>query len=90
MSDYPNAEADINTVRAAAGLDGVTIDATNAEDLLLHERFYSLFLEGHRCIDYRRKGRLNELPTDTVLMPAVPGTIWTQWPRPQNEVPEGS
>jgi hypothetical protein len=33
-------------------------------DELLYNRRYSLFLEGHRWIDYRRHGRLDALPRD--------------------------
>jgi starch-binding outer membrane protein, SusD/RagB family len=58
------AESDINVVRAAAGLDPVTLTSDNALSQLLHEKRYSLFLEGHRWFDMRRYGKLDELPLD--------------------------
>ncbi|MFQ6115554.1 MAG: RagB/SusD family nutrient uptake outer membrane protein, partial [bacterium] len=65
MGRYAEAEADMNIVRAAAGLTGYTgTDASNALDRLLHEKRYSLFAEGHRWIDMRRYGRLSDLPID--------------------------
>jgi len=79
------AEQDINRVRAAAGLDPITLSANNATDQIQHERFYSLFAEGHRWIDIRRQGRLNELPNDRAT-----DQIFTQFPRPLDEVPQGS
>ena len=83
------AETDINRVREAAGLGGVTLTAANAVDQLLHERMYSLFLEGHRWVDVRRFGQFNTLPTDQVGSPLRAGTIFEQFPRPLDEVPEG-
>lgn len=64
LGNYGAAAADINLVREAAGLGPVTLDASNAIDQLLHERRYSLFLEGHRWVDMRRFGRLSSLPLD--------------------------
>lgn len=90
QNDLESAEDDINTVRAAAGLDPVEITAGNAIDQLLHERFYSLFAEGHRWIDLRRFGRLDTLPRDVIQDPAGPSLIFTYWPCPQNEVPQGA
>ena len=79
------AEGDINAVRAAAGLGPITLTAANAIDQLLHERMYSLFLEGHRWVDVRRYDRFNTLPIDR------PGDqIFHQFPRPLDEVPEGN
>jgi hypothetical protein len=84
------AEADLNRVRAAAGLGPVSLTAGNAADQLLHERMYSLFLEGHRMVDVRRYDRFNTLPADQVGDPLRAGTIFQQFPRPLDEVPEGS
>jgi hypothetical protein len=71
----------INVARTAAGLDAV--DGISGDDLfdqLVYERRYSLFGEGHRWIDLRRWGRLDELPIDR------PGDIvHVQFPRPANE-----
>lgn len=65
LGQYGAAEADMNVVRAAAGLDPYTdTNADNALDRLLQEKRYSLFGEGHRWIDMRRYDRLNELPLD--------------------------
>ena len=86
-NDFGAATADINVVRAAAGLDGITITAENAIDQLLHERFYSLFAEGHRWVDYRRFGRIETLPRNEVGDPPAPSMLFTQWPKPQGEVP---
>ncbi len=85
LGNLAAAEADINAVRAAAGLGGITLTAANAVDQLLHERMYSLFMEGHRWVDVRRYERFNTLPIDR------PGDqIFRQFPRPLDEVPEGS
>ena len=63
----------------------MTLDAGTAIEQLLHERFYSLFAEGHRWVDVRRLGRLDELPNDRAT-----DQIFPQFPRPLDEVPEGS
>lgn len=85
MGDYDGASADVNTVRAAAGLGPVEVNAANAVDQLLHERFYSLFAEGHRWVDMRRFGRLDELPNDRPS-----DQVFARFPRPLDEVPEGA
>lgn len=87
-NDFDAAEADISVVRNAAGLGDVELTADNAIDQLLHERFYSLFAEGHRWVDYRRFGRLDELPRNEVGDPPMPSLIFSEWPRPQGEVAE--
>lgn len=78
---YSAAEADINLIRAAAGLGPVTLNAGNALDQLLKERRYSLFIEGHRWIDLRRYNRLNTLPNDR-----TGDAIIDKLPRPETEV----
>lgn len=83
LGQFGAAQADINLVRAAAGLPPVTLSAANALDQLLYEKRYSLFAEGHRWVDLRRYGRLNTLPTDRagdVVVPAMPV--------PETEIPE--
>ena len=85
LNNLGPAETDINAVRAAAGLGAVTLTATNAIDQLLHERMYSLFLEGHRWVDVRRFDRFSELPIDR-----DGDQIFRQFPRPLDEVPEGN
>ncbi len=59
LNNLPAAETDINFIRSAAGLASVTLSAQNALDQVLHEKRYSLFMEGHRWVDLRRYDRLN-------------------------------
>lgn len=76
--------AGINAVRNAAGLAdyaGAT-DATSLIEEILNQRRYSLIAEGHRLVDLRRLGRLNEnyIPLDR------PGdNILDSFPTPFNE-----
>jgi hypothetical protein len=77
------AQADINLVRAAAGLGPVTLTTANALDQLLYEKRYSLFGEGHRWVDMRRYGRLNQLPTDR-----SGDVVVSAMPLPETELPE--
>jgi len=63
--DYSSAETIMNSIRAAAGLAVYSgTDATNAVNRVLHEKRYSLFLEGHRLVDMRHYGKTDELPLD--------------------------
>ncbi|MCB0609836.1 MAG: RagB/SusD family nutrient uptake outer membrane protein [Lewinella sp.] len=73
----------LNAVRNAAGLPNY--GGAQTDDALMDEivkqRRYSLFGEGHRWIDMRRWGRLNQLPIDR------PGDdVWEKFPRPVSEV----
>lgn len=67
--DKAGALALINSIRinsgglAASTLTAASPDADILTELLLQKR-YSLYLEGHRWIDMRRYGRLNQLPLD--------------------------
>jgi|TARA_Y100000310_G_scaffold156878_1_gene156286 hypothetical protein len=71
---------EINIIRAAHGL----ADATSGGlEQLLHEKRYSLFLEGQRLIDMRHYGKTDELPIDR---PARGDTI-VIFPIPETEVP---
>lgn len=89
LGNLSAAQDAINIVRAAAGLPAVTLDAATAIDQLLHERRYSLFAEGHRWVDMRRYGRLNQLPIDRTGDANRPDDqVFEQWPVPLNEVPE--
>ena len=64
-SNYSGAEGILNTIRTAAGVADYTgTDASNAVDRVLHEKRYSLFLEGHRLADMRHYGKTAELPLD--------------------------
>ena len=60
------AETAINAIRNAAGIGnyGGALTPAALEDEILFQRRYSLFGEGHRWVDMRRFGRLNELPND--------------------------
>ncbi|MBT8262124.1 MAG: RagB/SusD family nutrient uptake outer membrane protein [Bacteroidia bacterium] len=61
-NDPAMAVAAINRIRNEAGLsdyDGPT-DATSLIEEILNQRRYSLLAEGHRLVDLRRLGRLNE------------------------------
>ncbi len=78
-SDNNEAVAALNVVRNAAGVGDYTGDTDDAAlvDELLHQRRYSLFGEGHRWIDMRRYGRLDELPNDR-----DGDEVFEQFPRP--------
>ena len=63
--DYASAEVLLNTLRSEAGVPEYTgTDASNAVDRVLHEKRYSLFLEGHRLSDMRHYEKTAELPLD--------------------------
>jgi hypothetical protein len=75
----------INIIRNAAGI-GAYSGATTHDALIneiLYQRRYSLWAEpwGHRWIDARRYGKLNEIPTSF-----DGGAIFTQFPHPQSEL----
>ena len=64
-SNFSGAEGILNTLRTAAGVADYTgTDASNAVDRVLHEKRYSLFLEGHRLADMRHYGKTASLPLD--------------------------
>ena len=65
--DKRGAMEDLNLIRqSSGGLAAVTEPATDAAFVseLLRQRRYSLLFEGHRWIDLRRFGRLDQLPKD--------------------------
>jgi hypothetical protein len=67
LNNLGAAETDINVIRTRSGsLPAVTLtSAAQALDQLLYEKRYSLLYEGgHRWLDLRRYGRLDELPLD--------------------------
>ena len=76
------AVAAINVVRAAAGLGDYSggMDDASLLNEVLYQRRYSLLGEGHRWVDMRRLGRLNELPLDR-----AGDDVWQQFPRPVSE-----
>ena len=67
--DLPGARDDLNAVRQISGnlalltLADIATPATFT-NRLLYERWMSLLMEGHRWNDYRRFGRLADLPLD--------------------------
>ena len=84
--DYAGAESIMNAIRTAAGAAEYTgTDASNAHDRVLHEKRYSLFLEGHRIVDMRHYGKTSELPLDRTDT-ENPDTVVT-FPIPETETP---
>ena len=84
LGQLQNAVKALNIIRTQAGnlpvySGALTKDALTEE--LLKQRRYSLFYEGHRWIDMRRYGRLNQLPIDQKGQ-----TIFDAMPRPLAEV----
>ena len=80
--DYAGAESIMNAIRTAAGAAEYTgTDASNAHDRVLHEKRYSLFLEGHRLTDMRHYGKTSELPLDR------DGDAVVTFPIPETETP---
>ncbi len=87
LGNVEQARQDINLIRTVSGglssIDSTAwagMTATQREDELLYNRRYSLLWEGHRWIDMRRKGRLNQLPIDHLDF-----TIPDKFPIPTNE-----
>ena len=69
LDNIDAAIADINFIRVHSGElaprdDLSAADVGAIEDELLYQRRYGLLFEGHRWIDMRRFGRLDELPLD--------------------------
>ena len=80
--DYASAEAVMNSIRTASGAAEYTgTDASNAVDRVLHEKRYSLFLEGHRLTDMRHYGKTADLPLDR------DGDAVVTFPIPETETP---
>ena len=69
---------EINAVRAEHGLDPVTEGGLTR---LLHEKRYSLFLEGHRWVDMRHYGLTADLPLDR-----DGDEVFISYPKPETEV----
>lgn len=81
--DKAGALADINLIRTKSGGLAARTDFTNDTDFideLLYNRRLSLLFEGHRWIDMRRFGRLNQLTIDNPTHVVV-----SRLPVPQNE-----
>jgi len=73
---------DINAVRTSNGLEAYSGDESVEAliDEVLYQRRYSLFIRGHRWVDMRRYGRLDDLPLDR-----PDDDVWVQFPRPNTE-----
>ncbi|HEY1005702.1 MAG TPA: RagB/SusD family nutrient uptake outer membrane protein [Sphingobacteriaceae bacterium] len=69
----------LNQIRTGNGLAPYAGPVTGEAliDEMLKQRRYSLFMEGHRWIDMRRYGRLNELPLDR-----TGDDVWESFPIP--------
>lgn len=87
LNNLAAAKRDIDFIRVASGgldtLDTADFDTQpEAINAMLHERRYSLLFEwGHRWIDMRRYGRLNQLSIDR------PGdVVYSTFPIPNDEV----
>ncbi|MEZ4955813.1 MAG: RagB/SusD family nutrient uptake outer membrane protein [Saprospiraceae bacterium] len=81
-SDNGTAVSAINAVRNANNIGDYSGGTTDADLMneIAYQRRYSLFGEGHRWVDMRRWGRLNELPIDR-----VDDDVWELFPRPVSE-----
>ena len=74
------------SLRASAGVaDYSGTNASNAVDRVLHEKRYSLFLEGHRLVDMRHYNKTEQLPLDRTDTD-TPDKIVT-FPIPETETP---
>ena len=84
LGQNQNAIQALNIIRTKAGNLTPYAGTFSKSDLineLLKQRRYSLFYEGHRWIDMRRYGFLNQLPIDQLGQ-----TIFDAMPRPLAEV----
>jgi hypothetical protein len=72
----------LDIIRTTHGLGAYNGGSSDAEvlDELLTQRRFSLYGLGHRWVDLRRYGRLNELPIDR-----PDDNVWEQFPRPVSE-----
>jgi hypothetical protein len=96
-TDLDAAVDDLDVIRTAAGLGPYAGPVTEEAlfDEMLYNRQFSLFLEGHRWVDLRRFGLLDELrariqqdPAETVGDPGTQTQIFAEVPIPLNELPE--
>ncbi len=83
LGDIGSAATDINCIRTQVGGLAARDDLTaaNALDELLYDKLYSLLFEGgHRWVDMRRYGKLDELPLDTPI-----DVVHALYPIPRDE-----
>lgn len=82
LNQIPDAIVALNRIRTGHNLPvyagAITPVALTTE--MLYQRRYSLFFEGHRWLDMRRKGRLNQLPIDR-----AGDDVWDKFPLPLTE-----
>ncbi len=80
-ADNAAAEEALNAVRAAYGLDAVSgLSDADLLDAVVAQRRISLFGEGHRWVDMRRLGRLDQVAIDR-----DGDDVWEALPRPVTE-----
>lgn len=82
LGNTDEALADINLIRTISGEleEAAGLDEAALLDELLYNRRYSLLFEGHRWIDMRRFGRIEDLPLDR------PNHVYNvRFPVPQDE-----
>ena len=82
LNQIPDAIVALNRIRTGHNLPVYAGGPTQAAVItdMLFQRRYSLFFEGHRWVDMRRYGRLNQLPLDR------PGDdVWDKFPLPLTE-----
>lgn len=78
-SNFPEAVKALNIIRQGHGLTpyvGLLTESALLDEMLEQRRF-SLYFEGHRWVDMRRYGRLDELPLDR-----TGDDVWTTFPKP--------
>ncbi len=82
-NDLAGAVSAIDVIRTKHGLSPYsgTVDKASVKNELIYNRRYSLFGEGHRWIDMRRWGMLDQLPLDR-----ADDDVWEEMPRPVSEV----
>ncbi|RMF66039.1 MAG: RagB/SusD family nutrient uptake outer membrane protein, partial [Calditrichaeota bacterium] len=88
LGNLEDARADINIIRRAAGVPEITQPFPSQDaalDQLLHEKRYSLFMEGHRWVDMRRYNKFDELPIDR---PERGDRIIPHMEIPEDEIPD--
>lgn len=82
LDNFSEAEDAINIIRNTHDLPDYSgaLTAEALTDEMLNQRRYSLFYEGHRWIDMRRYGRLDELSIDR-----PDDDVWEEFPVPITE-----
>jgi hypothetical protein len=82
LDNLPEGEDALNVIRNAHNLSDYSGAATKPALIteMLKQRRYSLFYEGHRWVDVRRYGLLDELPVDR-----PDDDVWEEFPVPATE-----